>query len=137
MFEGLTIKTVFLESALDAAWARNEVVSQNIANAETPDYKRKTVKFEEFLDTALNKGRQELKVTNHRHLPGSKTGFEKVPYEIAKDNKNLSIRLDGNNVDIEQEMAAMAKNTIQYNALTQKLNGEFRKLQSVISEGRK
>jgi len=46
------------------------------------------------------------------------------------------MRLDENNVDIEEEMAQMAKNTIKYYLLTQKISGDFNKIKSVIKEGR-
>ena len=49
----------------------------------------------------------------------------------------MSTRLDGNNVDIEYEMAEMAKNSIRYDTLIQSLNNRLRRLQSVISEGRR
>ena len=45
------------------------------------------------------------------------------------------MRLDGNNVDIEMEMALMAKNTIRYSVLSQRLSNEFNKIKSVINEG--
>ncbi len=47
------------------------------------------------------------------------------------------MRLDGNNVDIDSEMSLLAKNSIRYNVLVQTLNNEFKKIRSVISEGRK
>jgi flagellar basal-body rod protein FlgB len=52
------------------------------------------------------------------------------------DENSQSMRLDGNNVDIEREMAEMAKNTIRYSVMAQKISNEFSKIKSVINEGR-
>jgi flagellar basal-body rod protein FlgB len=57
MFNRILSQTVPVERALDAAWTRNEVIAQNIANVDTPGYKRKVVKFEEFLDAEMQKAR--------------------------------------------------------------------------------
>jgi flagellar basal-body rod protein FlgB len=107
--------TKLLQRALDASWIRNKVISNNIANAETPGYKRQKVQFEQFLSDAQN---------------------DNPTIKIEQDNSG-AMRQDGNNVDIENEMAQMAKNNLMYNALIQKITGEFNKLRSAISEGRK
>lgn len=113
---------IIIHKALDAVWKRNEAIAQNIANVDTPGYKRKNVSFEKELREAMeNKGFK-------------KSGVDKIEIKITEDNKYLSMRQDGNNVDVDAEMAAMAKNTIQYNALTQ-LAG-YGKLKMVIKEGK-
>lgn len=137
MIDKITGKTTkVLEKALDASWLRNEVISQNIANVDTPGYKRKTVAFEEHLSQAMDthlKGRR----TDSRHLPIGKRNISEIAVNVKQDNKSLSMRLDGNNVDIDNEMASMAKNTIKYNVLIQSINEGFRRIKSVISEGRR
>lgn len=128
--------TDLLEKALDASWLRNDTISQNIANVDTPGYKRKTVSFEDQLDQAVDsriKGRR----TNIRHLPLGKRSIDDIPISIRKDHTSLSTRLDGNNVDIDNEMVAMAKNSIKYNLLIQSINGGFQRIISVINEGRR
>jgi flagellar basal-body rod protein FlgB len=55
---------------------------------------------------------------------------------VAEDPSNSSYRSDGNNVDIENEMALLAANSIRYNTLIQKMNGDFQKLRNVIKGGR-
>ncbi|MCX7710680.1 MAG: flagellar basal body rod protein FlgB [Clostridia bacterium] len=126
-----------LEKSLDASWLRNEAISQNIANVDTPGYKRKTVNFEEYLNQALDNSSFKGRRTDPRHIPIGGGNIDGIEPKLTEDNKSLSYRLDGNNVDIDNEMALMAKNTIQYNALIQRINGSFRKLKSAISEGRK
>jgi flagellar basal-body rod protein FlgB len=112
-----------LEKSLDAAWLRNEVISGNIANADTPGYKRKEVQFEQFLNSEMKNSRIEKGQT---HLSGG-NGMK-----VVEDHSNYSYRLDGNNVDMEREMAQMAMNTLRYNTLIQRLNGQFSKLRNVI-----
>ncbi|MCX8130329.1 MAG: flagellar basal body rod protein FlgB [Clostridia bacterium] len=123
------------EKALNAALLRNEAISDNIANVDTPGYKRKIVAFEEFLSNAMDSGIKG-KITDKKHIPIGGTKIDNVTPRIIEQNNSTNYRLDGNNVDIENEMAAMAKNTIQYNTLVQSLNGYFRKIKSVIKEGR-
>lgn len=137
MLNRILNKTNVLEKALDATWLRNEVITQNIANVDTPGYKRKTVQFEQMLNSALEQKEIEGATSHPRHIPIGRSSIEKVPIRVTQDNASLNYRLDGNNVDIENEMAEEGKNIIQYNTLAQKLNGEFRKLKSAISEGRK
>lgn len=103
-----------VHKALDAAWLRNEVISQNIANANTPGYKKKSVVFEELLNDAMNENR----------LPDIK----------IVENNNTSSRRDGNNVDIDVEMAELAKNTIRYNTLIARAG--FSSLKIVLKESK-
>ncbi len=135
MINDMFKSTYILERALDASWLRNKVISNNIANADTPGYKRQKVEFEQFLSEAIaNKARGMI--TNERHIPIGASNINAVKINIREDNA-ANMRLDGNNVDIENEMAQMAKNNIMYNALIQKVSGEFKKIQTAISEGRR
>lgn len=137
MLDKLLTRTNTLEKALDATWLRNEVISENIANADTPGYKSRTVKFEEYLSSALEGKDIKGFTSNERHMSIGRKSMDKVEINVAKDNAMLSTRLDGNNVDIENEMASLAKNSIQYSTLTQKLNGDLKKIKTAINEGRK
>jgi flagellar basal-body rod protein FlgB len=125
--------TKIMEKALDAASMRNSVIANNLANVDTPGFKRSEVKFEDELARALSKpGGITGRRTNEKHLPiGTQSATEVAPrLEVQHDT---SMRNDGNNVDIDREMAALAKNTILYNVLVQQISGEFQKLKSVIS----
>jgi len=129
--------TRFIEKAMDACWIRNEVISQNIANVDTPGYKRKTVDFESQLSAAIDKKRKAGANRRGNQTPALKSTISDVEIKITQDNSNLSYRLDGNNVDIDNEMASMAKNTIKYNVLTQSLNYSLGRIKNAISEGRR
>ena len=137
MFDKLTSNYRVLEKALDAAWLRNEAISQNIANVDTPNYKKKTVAFEEYLNDAMDGKGFKGFTTDRRHIQIGGDSIDSVDIKVTKDNKDTSYRLDGNNVDIESEMASQAKNDIKYNTLIQSLNTGYKRIKSVISEGRK
>lgn len=123
--------------ALDVAWARNSEIANNIANVDTPGYKRKDVVFEEYLKEAIEAKRIRGYRTNARHIPIGASSPKDVKIRVVQDNSTLSMRLDGNNVDIDTEAALAAENSIYYNTIAQKLSGDFRKLRTVINEGRR
>lgn len=137
MLDKVLLQTRVLEKTLDATTLRNETISQNIANVDTPGYKRKTVSFEEQLKSALDESGVKGFRNHPRHIPIGARNIEDVDLRVTQDQKSLVMRLDGNNVDIESEMAQMAKNTIKYDVLTQRISDTFSRLKSVISEGRR
>ena len=136
MIRDMFKKTYLLQHSLDASWLRNKVISNNIANVDTPDFKRQKVQFEEFLSQSIDNKAVRGTMTNEKHIPVGAGSIGRLSAKVVTDN-SASMRLDGNNVDIESEMAQMAKNNIMYNALIQKISGEFSKLKTAINEGRK
>jgi len=137
LLEKIANRIKITEKALDAAWLRNEAISQNIANVDTPGYKRKTVEFEKYLDGALDGFKLKGNVSNEKHIPIGRIDAEKLEIKAVSDNRGLDYRIDGNNVDIDNEMASLAKNTIRYNMLVETLNAGLRRIKSAISEGRR
>ncbi|MFA5524463.1 MAG: flagellar basal body rod protein FlgB [Tissierellales bacterium] len=122
----------FLKTALDGASLRHTAISENIANVNTPDYKRKTVDFEGILKNELENGKLKLYTTNKRHIEVSVgNGLNSVIME----NRNLAVRRDGNSVNIDIEIAERAKNEIYYNAISRQVSRQFENLNSVINEG--
>ncbi len=116
-----------LDKAADASWMRNEVIANNIANATTPGYKRQDVAFESELRKALGyDGTESMdeKVKNVRTA-----SLAPVPYI---DNAGYSYRLDGNNVDIENENVMLAENQLKYQGLLNSISSEFKNLQMVM-----
>lgn len=116
-----------LDRAADASWMRNEVIANNIANVDTPNYKRQDVAFEGELTRALSKMRyksMDEKVDN--------LAFGRLRPSTYTDYGNYSYRIDGNNVDIDNENVQMAGNQIKYNALMDSVNQEFANLKLVI-----
>jgi flagellar basal-body rod protein FlgB len=132
MIGSLNNKTVLLEKALDAAWLRNEAISNNIANVNTPGYKRSYVRFEELLSESVGKFQISGLKKDERFLPIGKDTVDSVSPQVMKENFT-SMRRDKNNVDIEVEMAELAVNTIKYNALIAQISKEFSKVKLAIN----
>lgn len=116
-----------LDKAADASWLRNEAISNNIANATTPGYKRQDVAFEAELRRALGYDNSE---SMDSKVAGVKTSsLNPVPYI---DNAGFSYRLDGNSVDIDNENVMLAENQLKYQGLMASITSEFQNLQSVM-----
>ena len=117
-----------LDKAADAANSRNEIISNNIANVDTPNYKRKDVSFQNYLEQALIGGEplDERVSEINTHL----SDFGGLIYT---DSSTLSYRLDGNNVDIDTENAMLAENQIRYNAFVEQIGQEFARYKTVLS----
>lgn len=127
-----------LERGLDASSLRQKVISDNIANVSTPGFKRSEVTFEGELAKALQgaNGKQIRGfITHEKHLPIGAPSFSEVKPKVEVQ-KDTSLRNDKNNVDIDIEMAQLAKNSIVYNALTRHISDKFSGLANVISGGR-
>ena len=118
---------IVLNRAADAAWQRNEAISNNIANVDTPGYKRQDVAFESVLQQALGNNRYQSmddKVAN--------VNLGRLRGRAYVDYANYSYRLDGNNVDIENENVMLAENQLKYQGLISSINQEFTNLQTVM-----
>ena len=125
----------YLGRGLAAANLRQEVISNNIANVNTPNFKKSDVVFEEFLAKEIgmdDSGRLPLVRTHDRHLPVGMIGGAKA--SIQEDD-TTTMRVDNNNVDIDIEMASLAKNQLYYNAMATELGSYVNKLKNVITSG--
>jgi flagellar basal-body rod protein FlgB len=129
-------KTQFiLNESMDAASLRNNVIADNIANVDTPKFKRSEVIFEENLKKVLEKNTiyAKLRVTHPRHIQiGEGRSLDNFEPEVRLLD-DLSFRNDENNVDIDVEMAKMSKNKIHYDSLGQSMNNEFQLLRLAIT----
>ncbi len=116
-----------LQKTADAAWIRNDVIANNIANATTPGYKRQDIAFEDELSKALRHSRYKSMDAKVADLK-----MNRLKPRTYTDSANYSYRMDGNNVDIETENVTLAANQLKYNGLTECLNQEFKNLQMVM-----
>lgn len=121
-----------LKAGLDASWLRNEVITNNIANVDTPGYKSSSVSFETAFKSALNQEGFSSKATRAGHMDFS----DNLPRATVVTDTDTTYRMDGNNVNIDVESAALAKNQIYYNTLVRQLSSEFSKLKMAINEGK-
>ena len=126
MFNNINV----LHKGLDASWLKNQVISNNIANVDTPGFKASTVSFESAFKAALGSG-FSAKKTRVKHMDFSGSDMR----ALVQQDRGTTYRMDGNNVNIDAQNAELAKNTIYYNALVQQLSSEFRKLNAAIKEG--
>ena len=114
-----------LNSAANASLTRNNVIVNNIANVDTPNYKRKDVQFESYLQSALTGGGTlDERVAD--------VDFNSLKPKVYTDNASLSYRLDGNNVDPDTEQSYLADNQIRYYTLLESMTQEFSRMKSAL-----
>ncbi|MEL1134267.1 flagellar basal body rod protein FlgB [Desulfitobacterium sp. THU1] len=120
-----------LEKSMDAASLRQKVLADNIANVDTPDFKRSDVDFNTLLGQAIGQvdGELPLKVTSERHLQKTELNTSGVVTD-----ENTTYRNDGNNVDIDREMVNVAENGIYYNSVTRAISAQLSNLRTVIGQ---
>jgi flagellar basal-body rod protein FlgB len=119
--------TEIMERALDLNWIRQQLISNNIANVDTPGYKRVDVDFKSSLIKALN---------NHDNNSNSRLNAHDLE-PVFVESEELTLSNDGNNVDIEKEMSQQAVNLLQYALLTRLVSDQLGMLRTAITEGRR
>ncbi|MBI5234236.1 MAG: flagellar basal body rod protein FlgB [Deltaproteobacteria bacterium] len=129
-FEGAALKR--LERTLDLTAFRQRLISSNIANEETPNYKAKDIDFKKELEGIINGNGIKMTSTNEGHFPD--VAARREPFVVeSEDNKQ---GLDMNTVSLEKEMVKMAENTLLYNVSVTLLAREFEGLRNAIREGK-
>lgn len=122
-----------LEHSLDAATLRQQVTANNIANVDTPNFKRSEVRFAEYLKSASQTGPRIAGYRTHeKHLPIGLPAHSVPQARVIKDERETMMNNNRNNVDIDYEMSLMAKNQMQYNMLVEQLNHEFKLFRTSI-----
>jgi flagellar basal-body rod protein FlgB len=121
-----------LSQSLSYASLKNQTISNNIANVDTPNYKAQDVAFKDVLNAATTSF--EAKRTHPKHLSFNNTNNWSSFQVVTR--QNTTYNHNGNNVDIDKEMTELAKNQIYYQALVDRMNGKFNSLQTVIKGGR-
>lgn len=118
-----------LKSAADASWTREEVLTNNIANVDTPNYKRQDVEFSSYLANALQRSGKNSAFLTQRV---NNVNYNDLAIRTYTDNSTLSYRTDGNNVDLSTENVELASEQINYNALIDSMNNEFSRFKAVL-----
>ena len=130
-------KTVdILHRAMDVASLRREVIANNIANADTPNFKRSTVNFEAQLKRALDDEKTSVEpaafVTDPRHISFD----QKLDWHTVKPVRQLDYltqsKNNGNNVDLQQELMEAEQNQMQYSLMAQAATNDFNQLNIVL-----
>lgn len=119
-----------LKKAADASYYRNEILSNNVANVDTPGYKRKDLEFEEHLNRALERAGDMNSTLSEKVHNVDLSDAKMVAYI---DDGDLSYRVDDNNVDIAREEVELASNQLVYNGLVDSMTQEFSRIKSVLT----
>lgn len=118
-----------LDKAADASWMRNEAISNNLANSDTPNYKRQDVSFEAEL-------RASITGANAKNLDGKihKVDLKTINPKVFTDVSQVSYRLDGNNVDPDTENVYLAENQLKYQGLMNSITQEFQNMRTAMGK---
>jgi len=122
-----------LQTTLDGLNKRHQTIANNISNVDTPGYKRKSVSFRDELANALE-GRENLAVTNKKHISSTSQKPSTVKPQLHTE-EDTEMRNDENNVSIDAEMAHLARNTLEYQAVSKQLGDHFQRLDIAIKKG--
>ena len=121
MFDSMLSHNKIIGAAMNAATVRSNVINNNIANADVPNFTKSTVMFEELLA---------------RELEGAgRTGsvnLSNVTPRVMLNMEGYSFRVDGNNVDVESEMVELYKNAARYDVMANSLMGNYRRINAVF-----
>jgi flagellar basal-body rod protein FlgB len=138
MWDKLFSTVNLLEKGMQASWTRNAVIRNNIANAETPGFKSSEVEFENVfarsIHSAVGSGGFKPKMTRNKHVDFSWHPVDLSPRIVKNDD--TSMLFNENNVDVEAESVRLAQNTLYYNTLLTKLNGELARIKLAVREGK-
>lgn len=121
-----------LERAMDVSSVRHRVIANNVANVDTPGYKRFSVELSSSLESIFEPD-LPLSRTHPMHLSGTDLRY---PYPVVKVDNTVG-RNDGNNVDVDVEMALLGENSIWYSALARQVDEMLARWRLAISEGRR
>lgn len=123
LYEGMFGQVNVLYKALDASLLKQQTINNNIANADTPGYKKQTVEFESYLRSALNTADNKA----------SEVNLNSIDAKVILENPQYNMRLDENNVDVDVEMTQSAKNSLRYSTLQTSTNNVFERINIVLN----
>ncbi|KGX88454.1 flagellar basal body rod protein FlgB [Pontibacillus litoralis] len=121
-----------LENGVNYSTKKNQIISNNVANVDTPNYKSKNVHFKDVMANEMDVSFR-AKRSHSKHIPFQSSGSK--PF-VVSTNTSTSYTHNGNNVDMDKEMSELANNQIYYRAVVDRLNSKFKGLESVLRGGR-
>ncbi|GAA3406673.1 flagellar basal body rod protein FlgB [Paenibacillus hodogayensis] len=123
-----------MERTLGAATFRQKVIANNVANEDTPYFKRSDVQFEELLEKELTNKSIQGRRTDARHIPIGRPAAPAVPEVVTDENTIMNNNM--NNVDIDYEMTLLAKNQLRYNVLIGQVSHDLKNYRTALNGGR-
>ncbi|MCI9416438.1 MAG: flagellar basal body rod protein FlgB [Eubacterium sp.] len=118
-----------LNKAADASWLREETIANNLANVNTPGYKRKDVDFQSVLRRELGSMKYTSLDSKVEHVD-----LSRLNASTYVDAANYSYRIDKNNVDVDTENVELASEKLRYDALTDSMTQEFTRLKTAMQK---
>ncbi len=122
ILSGLFTQNDILGLTMQAAAVRDSVISNNVANVDTPGFKKTSVRFESYLAEAIKNSKKTGRVDTAKLAP-----------TLHVDHSDYSYRLDGNNVDIENEMVLLYKNQVKYDVLANSVINNYKRINTVFA----
>lgn len=115
-----------LDKGADASYIRQNILAHNIANVDTPNYKRSEVEFSEIL-------KRELIHTHKRDVAGAVRAVDPkdLKARVFEDMSNFSYRVDRNNVDVDTENVEIASEQLRYQMITTMVTNSFARFKVV------
>ncbi|MDL2327159.1 flagellar basal body rod protein FlgB [Ruminococcaceae bacterium OttesenSCG-928-A11] len=126
-----TYSTQAAEASLDSLWLKTQVITNNLANVDTPNFKASNVTFEEVLSNASRQKNKEGKELAGRDTEGARGGG-KFQTRVTQDVWS-SVRVDGNNVQLEQQQSELWKTYAQYSYLLDRISGHYGAINTAIN----
>ena len=124
-----------LSSSIYFRLLNHNLITSNIANAETPNFKAKKMDFEDILSRALELHHLDrMKTKDEKHYTLNANRIKSLKPRIY-DNPDVKVSNDGNTVNLEREMTALAENTLLYKAALQLINKKIASLKYAVTEG--
>lgn len=111
---------------------RQKIISSNIANLNTPNYKTKDISFEDHLKKIKDTNELKLSVTHKNHISFDNTVESKTQTSGVYQVKDLTEQNDGNNVNLDQQISEMSKNSVMYDAITNSIKKDSRWFKFVV-----
>ncbi len=131
---GSTVDT--LSNAISGAGLENSAIASNIANMNTPNYRRQTVNFKDELAAAsgdpASSDELPMAVDDGRQLGGTNGPVPFDPQIQVDDSDQM--RVDGSNIDLDQESASLAQNSSYSQTMSQLLQVQFMRLREAVTE---
>ncbi len=124
---------LLLHESLSGLVKRQQLISNNLSNVDTPGYRSLDVPFEQVLDREIRKeGQLALAVTDPGHIGGPNAMEQALSMQ-----QPAVFRADQNGVDMDAEMARLAETAIEFNAVSQLMAGRLAMLRMAANDGRR
>jgi flagellar basal-body rod protein FlgB len=122
-----------MEAYMTRLTQRQQIVTSNLTNIDTPGYKTKDISFYATMQELLSDNSINLRTERPGHNPGAMPAFQHAQvFEV----QGLTTREDQNNVDLDKEMLKLSETSFAYSLITQMVRGKFRTISASINEGK-